>query len=95
MVTTMKRVTDHWFERRAADCALFQEATGHLATCKSGNDLLEAQQQYASILAERVAADLAGLRGDMLSLGESVGSALGTVGLTGPQRVDVAKAAAE
>lgn len=77
LLTTMKRVSDHWFERRAADAVSLQQAAENLGKCKGSDDFLEVQQQCVRVLAERIAADLSGFRDDMMSIGESAGSALG------------------
>ena len=95
MFTTMRRVSDHWFERRAADAASFQQAAESLAKCKGGDDFLEAQQQCARVLTERLTADFSGLRDDMMSLGQSAGSALGGLGSTASTKGGAPKQAAE
>ena len=94
MVTTMKRMSDHWFDRRAADLAMWQEASGRIADCKTTTNLVEVQQQCASALADRFMSDLSALQADMMSLGESAGSAFGDLGLKPSQAASPRKTVA-
>src|SRR5581483_2740219 len=83
MVTTMKGMTDHWYERRAADFAALQDVTAKLAGCATTERFAEMQTQCASALTERFMADLSGLRDDMVALGSAATSAFGALGRDG------------
>jgi len=77
MVTAMKGMADHWYERRTGDIAAVQQAATRLAGCTTVESLFEAQSQCASSLTERFMADLVGLQEDVLSVGATATSALG------------------
>jgi hypothetical protein len=83
MISAMKVVTDHWYERRTADIATVQKAATRLAGCTTIEGLVEAQTQCASALAERFMVDLAGLQEDVLSVSTSATSVLGDRGANG------------
>ena len=84
MATTYKTMIDHWCERRTADLALLQDTAAQLAGCGTPERFVELQTKCATALAERVMADLTGLREDMMSFGNSAASALGDLGANGP-----------
>ena len=71
-IATMKQITDHWYERRAADIASLTQAAQRLASCKGADALAQLQSECASVLTERVMADLNGLRDDVALLAEPI-----------------------
>ncbi|HUA52127.1 MAG TPA: phasin family protein [Candidatus Sulfotelmatobacter sp.] len=93
MATTYKTMIDHWCARRTADLASLQEMAAQFAGCSTPQSLVEAQTKCASALAERVMADVTGLREDMMSLGSSAATALGGLGANGATKAP--RAAAE
>jgi len=93
--TTMRRLTDGWYARRAADIASLQEAADQVANFRSTESLLEAQGRCATALTERFIADLSELQDSLISLGRSAGDALGGVGSHGSHDGSASKLAAE
>ena len=86
MVSAMKDLSDHWYERRSADIAAVQKAATRLAGCTTVEGLVEAQTQCAADIADRLVADLTGLQKDVFSVGASATSALGELGANGSPR---------
>ena len=86
MVSAMKGMTEHWYERRTADIATVQKAASRLAGCATVEGLVEAQTQCAADMADRFVADLVGLQEDVLSVSASVTGALGDLGANGAER---------
>lgn len=86
MVSAMKDMTEHWYERRTADIAIVQKAATRLAGCTTLEGLVEAQTQCAADMADRVVADFTGLQEDVFSVSASATSALGELGMDGSVR---------
>jgi hypothetical protein len=84
MVSAIKDMTDHWYQRRTADIAAVQKAATRLAGCTTVEGLIEVQTQCAADMAERFVADCTGLQEDVFSVGASASSALGVLGANGP-----------
>ena len=93
MAASYKTMIDHWCARRTADLALLQDTAAQFAGCSTPQSYIEAQTKCASALAERVMADVTGLREDMMSLGSSAATALGGLGANGATKAP--RAAAE
>jgi hypothetical protein len=76
MISSLSAVTQRWYERRAGDLAVLQDAASRVAACKGPEEFFEAQSRCASTLSQRFSEDLTRLGTDFATLS---GSALGSV----------------
>ena len=94
LIGVMKHAADHWYERRAADLSALQDTIGWLAASKDSDGAIKAQTRCATVLTQRLAANLSGLGTDMMALRTPAAGVFAPSSVTPSQAKPRTKAAA-
>ena len=93
MIASMKDLTGRCYRHQAAEIAALHDAVSRVSACKGPDEFFEAQSRYASGVAERFAAHVSGLGGDILALGAAATGTSGGPDASPPEKT-TGKAAA-